>query len=261
MRKVFLIFAILFTAMPDGKAQIDTNFWFAAPWITPDHWWRDPIAFHIATFNNPTTVNIKQPASSYDTTFIVPANSLFTKYVTHIMNSLESKPANSVLNTGVHITSDYPITVVYDIITRPTNYYNPETYSLKGNNGMGYEFICPFQTSWNNQTLGGDLNGDAVVTQPRQQVNIVATEDNTTIWITPKTNIVGHAAGVTFSVTLPLAGNVYTVQNMVGNTSVIGNNLAGTVVVSNKPVAVTVCDDSVNPSGGGGCYDQMGDQI
>lgn len=261
IRKVILIFAILFTAMPDGKAQIDTNFWFAAPWITPDHWWRDPIAFHIATFNNPTIVNIKQPASSYDTTFTVPANSLFTKYVTHIMNSLESKPANSVLNTGVHITSNHPITVVYDIITRPTNYYNPETYSLKGNNGMGYEFVCPFQTSWNNQTLGGDLNGDAVVTQPRQQVNIVATEDNTTIWITPKTNIVGHSAGVTFAVNLPLAGNVYTVQNMVGNTSVIGNNLAGTVVVSNKPVAVTVCDDSVNPSGGGGCYDQMGDQI
>lgn len=261
IKNFILVIVFTLTGAQELQAQIDTNFWFAAPWVTPDHWWRDPIAFHISTFNNPTIVNIKQPASSYDTTFTVPANSLFTKYVTHIMNDLESKPANAVLNTGVHITSNFPITVVYDIITRSPQFYNPETYSLKGNNGIGYEFVAPFQTSWNNQTLGGDLNGDGTVTQPRQQISVVATEDNTTVWITPKCAIVGHPAGVTFSVTLPLAGNVYTVQNMVGNTSVLGNNLAGSVIVSDKPVAVSVSDDSVNPSGGGGCHDLMGDQI
>ncbi|MBK6526625.1 MAG: IgGFc-binding protein [Crocinitomicaceae bacterium] len=69
------------------------------------------------------------------------------------------------------------------------------------------------------------------------------------------------SAGVTFSVVLPLAGNVYTVQNLVGNTSVLGNNLAGTVIVSDKPVSAPVADDSVNPAGGGGCHDLMGDQI
>ncbi|MBK8924324.1 MAG: gliding motility-associated C-terminal domain-containing protein [Crocinitomicaceae bacterium] len=261
LKKLLLIALFIIAGGQELKAQIDTNFWFAAPWVTPDHWWRDPIAFEISTFGNPTTVRIQQPASSYDTIFTVPANSLFTKYVTHIMNSLESKPADALLNTGVHITSDYPITVVYDIITRSPQFYNPETYSLKGNNGLGYEFVAPFQTKWNNQTLGGDLNGDALVTQPRQQISIVASEDNTTIWITPKCAIVGHPAGVTFSVVLPVKGNVYTVQNMVGNTNVLGNNLAGTVIVSDKPVSVTVSDDSVNPSGGGGCYDLMGDQI
>lgn len=261
IRKIVLIFSITLCGFQQVNAQIDTNFWFAAPWVTPDHWWRDPMAFHISTFNNPTIVNIKQPASSYDTTFTVPANSLFTKYVSHIMNQLETKPADAVLNTGVHITSNHPITVVYDIITRAPNFYNPETYSLKGNNGLGYEFIAPFQTKWNNQTLGGDLNGDAVVTQPRQQIGVVASQNNTTIWITPKCAIVGHPAGVTFSVVLPLAGNSYTIQNLVGNTNVVGNNLAGTVIVSDKPISVTVSDDSVNPSGGGGCYDLMGDQI
>ncbi|MBK6526794.1 MAG: hypothetical protein IPG07_15315 [Crocinitomicaceae bacterium] len=126
IRNILLIVAFVFTGAQELKAQIDTNFWFAAPWVTPDHWWRDPMAFHISTFNNPTIVNIKQPASTYDTTFTVPANTLFTKYVSHIMNSLESKPANSVLNTGVHITSNFPITVVYDIITRAPNFYNPK---------------------------------------------------------------------------------------------------------------------------------------
>lgn len=248
----------------EAKAQIDTTFWFAAPWVTPDHWWRDPIAFHFSTFNNPTTtIRLYQPAGTYDTTFTVGANTLFSKDVTHLLNSgeLESTPADAILTTGFKVESDLPITVVYDVITRATQYYNPETYSLKGQNGMGYEFVAPFQTSWDNKTLSNDLNGDAQVTQPRQQITIVATEDNTVVYVTPKCDVVGHPADITYSVTLPLAGNSYTVENLTGNTNVYGNNLAGSVVVSDKPVSVTVTDDSVNPAGGGGCYDLMGDQI
>lgn len=248
----------------EAKAQIDTTFWFAAPWVTPDHWWRDPIEFHFSTFNNPvTTIRLYQPAGTYDTTFTVTANNLFSKDVTHLMFSgeLESAPADAVLNTGFKVESDFPITIVYDVITRAPQFYNPETYSLKGQNGMGYEFICPFQTRWDNQTLGGDLNGDLVITQPRQQIQVIATEDNTVIYITPKCPVVGHPADITYSVTLPVKGNVYTIQNVTGNTNVYGNNLAGTVVVSDKPVSVVVSDDSVNPAGGGGCHDLMGDQI
>jgi hypothetical protein len=70
----------------EAKAQIDTTFWFAAPWVTPDHWWRDPIAFHFSTFNNPTTtIRLYQPAGTYDTTFTVGPNTLFSKEVTHLM--------------------------------------------------------------------------------------------------------------------------------------------------------------------------------
>ncbi|MBD3637095.1 MAG: PKD domain-containing protein [Crocinitomicaceae bacterium] len=248
----------------EAKAQIDTTFWFAAPWVTPDHWWRDPIAFHFSTFNNPTTtIRLYQPAGTYDTTFTVGANTLFTKYVTHLMwaNILESKPADAVLTNGFKVESDFPITVVYDIITRSPNFYNPETYSLKGQNGMGYEFVCPFQTKWDNRTLTGDLNGDAMITQPKQQIQVVATEDNTVIYITPKCDVVGHPADITYSVTLPQKGMAYTIENVTQNTNVYGNNLAGTVVVSDKAISVSVTDDSVNPSGGGGCYDIMGDQI
>ncbi len=262
LKYIFLITAFWTMTAQDVKAQIDTNFWFAAPWVTPDHWWRDPIAFHFSTFGDTTTIRLRQPASVYDTTFTVPPNQLFTKYVTHILDSLESKPADVVLNSGFEITSNFPITVVYDIITRPTNHFNPETYSLKGQNGQGYEFVTPYQTKWNNRTLTGDLNSDGVVTQPYQQFSVVATEDSTTIYITPRCDVVGgHPANTTYSILLPKAGNVYTVQNLVQNTNVLGNNLAGSIVVSDKPVSVTVSDDSVNPSGGGGCYDLMGDQI
>lgn len=259
IRYTILVFLFIVTGNI-AKAQIDTVFWFAAPWVTPDHHWRDPIAFHFSTFNNPTTIRLQQPVLGYDTTFTVPANSLFSKTIHHMMNTIESKPANTVLDYGFKITSSFPITVVYDVITRSPNFYNPETFSLKGQNGIGTEFVASFQTRWNNQTLGGDLNGDGTVTQPYQQINVVATEDNTVLYITPRCAIVGHPANVTFSVTLPLKGQVYTIQNLVQNTNVVGNNLAGTIIVASKPVAVTLADDSVNPAGGGGCFDLMGDQ-
>lgn len=247
-----------------ATAQIDTTFWFAAPWVTPDHDQNTPMAFHFSTFNNPTTIRLYQPASVYDTTFTVPANTLFSKYVSHLVDSLESKPADVVINRGFKIEADFPIIAVYDFISSPNNgsSNNPETYSLKGQNGMGYEFVTPFQTLWNNRFLTNDRNGDGVVTQPKQYFSVVATEDNTTIYITPRCPVIGgHPANTTYSVFLANAGQVYTCENAVMTTSNPGSSLAGSIVVSDKPVSVTVNDDSVNPSGGGGCFDLMGDQI
>ena len=264
--KKFLVISFLVSLFGIGKnqAQVDTLFWFAAPWVTPDHDQNTPMAFHFSTFSNPTTIRLRQPAGTYDTTFTVAANSLFSKYVSHIVNQVESKPADNLLTSGFEITSDFPIVVVYDFISSPDNgsSNNPETYSLKGQNGLGYEFVVPFQTLWDNKTLGSDRNGDGQVTQPKQQFTVVAAEDNTTIWITPKCDVVGHPANVTYSVFLPFKGNSYTCENVVQTTSSVpGSTLAGSIVVSDKKVAVTASDDSVNPSGGGGCYDLLGDQI
>lgn len=258
-KHICLLMLLLLAFKPDGKAQVDTVFWFAAPWVTPDHASNVPMAFHFSTFNNTTTVRLRQPASTYDTTFTVNANSLFTKDVTHLLDSLESQPWDSVINRGFEVTSDFPIVAVYDFMSSGNN---PETYSLKGQNGLGFEFVTPFQTLWNNRTLNSDRNGDGEITQPKQFFSVVTTEDNTTIYITPRCAVEGgHPANVTYSVFLPRAGQVYTCQNLVQNTSVPGNNLAGSIVVSDKRIAVTVNDDSVNPSAGGGCYDLMGDQI
>lgn len=237
----------------NSKAQVDTVFWFAAPWVTPDHAGNQPMAFHFSSFANVTTIRLRQPASVYDTTFTVAPNTLFTKYVSHLLDSLESKPADSVINRGFEVSSDFPIVAVYDFQSTGNN---PETYSLKGQNGMGYEFVTPFQTLWDNKYLGpGRI-------QPYQFFSVVATENNTTIHITPRCDVVGgHPANVTYSVFLPNAGQVYTCQNITQITSVLGSSLAGSVITSNKKISVTVNDDSVNPSGGGGCYDLLGDQI
>ncbi|MEX1002803.1 MAG: PKD domain-containing protein [Crocinitomicaceae bacterium] len=265
IKLIILTIGIWFaTGTQEARAQIDTAFWFAAPWVTPDHDQNQPMAFHFSTFANATTIRLYQPAHTYDTTFIVPANTLFSKYVSHLVNTLESKPADMVLNWGFKIESDFPIIVVYDFISSPDNgsSNNPETYSLKGQNGMGYEFVTPFQTLWDNRFLTSDRNGDGDITQPKQYFSVVATEDNTTIYITPRCDVIGgHPADVTYSVFLPQAGQSYTCENLVMTTSNPGSSLAGSIVVSDKPVSVTVNDDSVNPSGGGGCFDLMGDQI
>ncbi|MDG2330646.1 MAG: PKD domain-containing protein [Flavobacteriales bacterium] len=251
--KYIILSACLLVGSLNIKAQVDTVFWFAAPWVTPDHAGNQPMAFHFSTFANATTIRLRQPASVYDTSFTVAPNTLFTKYVSHLLDSLESKPADSVINRGFEVSSDFPIVAVYDFQSTGNN---PETYSLKGQNGMGYEFVTPFQTLWNNKYLGpGRI-------QPYQFFSVVATENNTTIHITPRCDVVGgHPANVTYSVFLPNAGQVYTCQNITQITSTLGSNLAGSVITSDKKISVTVNDDSVNPSGGGGCYDLLGDQI
>lgn len=269
--KFLILFVFFLMNATSVLSQIDTVFWFAAPWVTPDHTWRDAVKMHISGPAG-TTVRIRQPAAiapnKYDTTFVIPSSSFFdytfwrdaAAGVTNFgYDSLESRPANAVRPYGLKVTSSNEITIVYDVVTRAPNFYNPETFSLKGRNGLGTEFVCPFQTNWFNQTLGGDLNGDGVVSQPKQQINIVATLPNTVVWITPKCNVVGHPAGITYSVAMN-TGDIYTVENATQATNVIGQNLGGTIVVSNNPISVTVADDSVRTPGGG-CFDLIGDQI
>ncbi|MBL1280884.1 MAG: PKD domain-containing protein [Fluviicola sp.] len=264
----YIILALLLSNVSASKlqAQIDTLFWFAPPWVTPDHDNNVQLAFRISTFGNAATVRMQQPALLFDTTFVVPANSLADVPLDYLVNSLESTPADAILTSGMKITSTELITVVYDFISdlitiSPGSPNNPETYSLKGQNGMGLEFVTPFQTIWNNRALSTDRNGDGTVTQPKQYFSIVATEDNTTVYIKPNCDVIGHPADITYSIVLPLAGNVYTCENVTLITSAPGDNLSGSVVFADKPISITINDDSVNPAGGGGCFDLMGDQI
>ena len=291
--KLILIFLFFCIKATHSFAQIDTAFWFAAPWSTPDHTERHDIVVHLSTFGAlSTTVHLRQPAATapnrYDTVIVIGPNTTFdytfwrdklaagpTSTLTPNVgfDSLETKPANTVVPYGLYISSSSNITVVYDVICQPPGYNNPETFSLKGQNGLGTEFVCPQQTLYRNRTLGNRNNTPAGVLQPKQQIVIVATMPNTVVWITPRTNVVGHIANVTYSVLLPDAGSCYNIENLVQNTYLPGNSLSGSIIVSDKPIGVTVSDDSINnihsstaePGvstwGGMGCYDLVGDQI
>lgn len=288
-RKLIILLIVFMCKFGSNFAQIDTAFWFAAPWMTPDHWWKEDVVMHFAGTAG-TTVKLRQPAmtgpNKYDTTFIIPASGTFdyqfwkNKLATPTslgFDFLESRPANTVLPYGLYISASNTITAVYDIITRASSFLNPETFSLKGLNGVGKEFVCPFQTIYRNRTLtvlsctpatqgARDLNCDGVLTQPKQQINIVATQSNTTVWITPRCNVIGHLANVSYSIMMVNPGDVYTIENSSQSTHIAGNNLSGTIVVADKNVAVTVADDSANNPdadswGQIGCFDMMGDQL
>lgn len=250
MKKIKILFTLLIFLLvtPLAKAQIDTVFWFAAPWVSPGHAQNKPVALRFSTFNTPTTVHLFQPAGTYDTTFTIAPNSLKSVFLDHIINTLESQPADTPLNYGLKIETDEPVTVVYEVLTVVNN---PETYSLKGSNGIGLEFVTPFQNRWRNGVYAP---------LPKQMFCIVATENGTTVWITPRANIVGHPAGVTYSITLN-KGQTYTAENVTQLTNTPGNNLSGSIIVADKPIAVTVSDDSVWEQFAGGCRDLMGDQI
>ena len=53
LAKILVVLSVVLLISNKLVAQIYTNFWFSAPWVTPDHDDRDPIYFHFSTFGNP----------------------------------------------------------------------------------------------------------------------------------------------------------------------------------------------------------------
>ncbi|HNY03311.1 MAG TPA: hypothetical protein PKG48_12015, partial [Bacteroidales bacterium] len=227
-------------------SQTNTDFWFAAPEVTSGHG-DNPIYLRLTSFSEPATVTVSEPANAANfatQTFTLASNSTYTLNLTASKDQVESKPPNSILDLGLHIHSSAPITAYYEEAS--TN--NPEIFILKGNNAMGTSFVIPSQNVLYNHA---PLNPSAY-----NSFDIVATENNTTVTITPRNAIVGHAAGVPFDIILN-QGQVYSAQ-ATGQTG--ASHLQGSIVTSDKPICITVKDDSDQYSGQA-CYDLTGDQI
>jgi len=241
--KILVVFALVFLSF-SIKAQLDTTFWFVAPEAAENHGDR-PIVFRFATLSNPAIVTISQPANPAFPTQVLnlPANSAQTLDLTPWIDIIENKPANTTLNFGFKITSSSLITAYYEVT--PSCNCNPDIFALKGKNSLGTAFLTPFQNFLSNASYA------------RSGFNIVATENNTTVTIIPTQNIVGHAAGIPFSINLN-AGQTYCAEA----TSTAANlHLCGSSVVANKKIALTIHDDSALGGPYGGCADLQGDQL
>ncbi len=227
------------------KAQIDTEFWFVAPEVWANHG-DSPTLLRFATFDESAIVTVEQPANpAFPTqTLSIPANSVSSLNLAPWLVQVENKPANTVLNKGIKITSTSLIQAYYEV--NPSNNLNPDIYALKGNNALGTSFYLPFQNYLNNG-----------YTQSTAGFDIVATEDNTTIEITPRKPIVGHAQNITFTITLD-AGETWSGR---ATSTTAGQHPFGSVVNSDKPIAITISDDSLQGTPYGGCADLFGDQI
>jgi hypothetical protein len=243
-----ILFCIGFSCNTFG--QLDTEFWFAPPEVTSGHVTDNPIVLRMATGSTAATVTIEQPANvalfngGAPIVVVIPANSAATIDLSADLNNLETRPSDMILTTGLHISSTTKITCYYDINTG----FNPEIFALKGRNALGMEFYTPFQNIWRNGSY---------TPTPYTSFDIVATEDNTTIFIFPRVPLDGgHPALTSYSITL-MRGETYSGSV----TSTLGSaNPAGTAITSDKPIAVSIKDDSVWPQPAG-CRDLIGDQI
>lgn len=243
LTKKIIILTFFITFFTNVKSQIDTSFWFVAPDISQSLGDR-PIFLYINTFNQPATVRLRQPANLAFAPIIkvVPANSTDSINLTAFVASIENDVPNTVLNRGLYVSSTEKVSLMYSI--RSTS--NKEFFSLKGPKALGVDFYIPMQEFWNQ----------APATTPKSfsSFDIVSSEANTTVLITPKTNIIGHLANVSFSIVLQ-KGETFSCQDTARSAS---TSLAGSIVSSNKPVAVTIQSSGLSQSG---CLSSIGDQI
>lgn len=240
MRKIIfsLCFLIISTV---ANAQIGTTFWFVAPEAAFNHGDR-PIYMRISTFEQAATITINQPAnpSFAPITTTIAANRTQSINLTTSIDLIENNPANQILGKGILIESTTNITAYYEV----ASVVNPAMFPLKGKNALGTDFLVPSQNSAFNQ-VGSEA------------IDIVATENNTSITIRPTTNIIGHAANIPFTITLQ-KGQTYSAR-AIGTDA--ATTLAGTSIASDKPIAVTISDDSIRFPATPNGWDLIGDQL
>jgi PKD repeat protein len=256
MKKQLWVILLSFVFHTIIVAQTDTLFWFAVPYSTTLH--DAPLTADLTLtatdLNKKTIVTITQPYNPLIAPIVVtidPAISL-TKNISFTQADLlkfSNNQYNTKSNSALLIRADHEITAYYET-HRLRN--NPAIFSLKGKNALGYDFWTPFQNQWPNHVFSS--------TDPAfSQIIIVATEDNTTVTVNLLKDAFGHVAGTPFNISLN-KGQTYMIVPKASGTvpSVLAaDRLVGTHITSNKPIAVTLGDDSVQKSG---AYDYMGDQ-
>ncbi|HEU4716573.1 MAG TPA: hypothetical protein VFU15_02015, partial [Bacteroidia bacterium] len=254
---LFLVFFItaLITAPGCLFAQSGNEFWLAPPDITDLHNppGGEPLYLELSSTGSASTVTIDQPANGSFTPIVVTvqANKSLRVNLTAFKTSLETRPTNTICNTGLHVTSTTPITCYYEC----ANTNNTDIWALKGPNALGTQFYIPLHKH-------APFHNEASFSSPNQafaSFDICATQNGTVVQIYSPTQVDGHAALQQFSITLN-RGQTYSCGWTGANWDQPSTHPSGAVVISSQPVTVSLKDDSDhNPSGG--CYDILGDQI
>jgi len=236
-------------------SQTGTVFWATAPYSTPSHDANHTIHVVVSSMSSPASVTLSIPANLSFTpiTINLPANSTdYFDFNSLMLPLVEESEWDQKTNKGILIESSDVITAYLEVFST----YNSDIFALKGKNGLGTDFYTPFETNWGNHNFG--CSGAGCV-QAYSSINIVATEINTTVWITPSVDVYKnstgvHPAGVPYSVTLD-KGQSFTVR---ANDITAVAQPSGTHITSDKPISVTISDDSMQI---GSAYDIVGDQL
>ncbi|MFH1160516.1 MAG: FISUMP domain-containing protein [bacterium] len=233
---VFIVVLILISGAIN--AQVDKEFWFVGPELAEGHGDR-PIYIRISTMEDTANIILRMPANLSFTpiTQQINPNTTFSINLTPWIDIIENKPANQILNNGLLLTSDKVVTAYYEC-AHPNN---PGIFSMKGKNAKGTDFYIVSQNDYYNQV-------------GQESFDIVATEDNTTVTIIPSDDIVGHNAGIPFTVTLN-KGQTYSARALY---TTAPRTLSGSKITADKPIAISWQDDSIRQ---GSAYDVICDQI
>ncbi|MES2798527.1 MAG: PKD domain-containing protein [Bacteroidota bacterium] len=242
LKKIGILVVFFTTLSLPCLSQKDTLFWFAAPDVSSGAG-DNPVYLRFMSYDQPSTVTITQPAngSFLPINVVLSANDIDSVNLTAFLASIESPSANTPNSNGLKIVASNYVSAFYEV----KGVTNHLSFSLKGNKGMGTNFYTPFQKDY-----------AVAVTTPASfaSFEVVATEDNTTVLITPRTAITGHAANTTYSVVLN-QGQTYSGRDM--NVSA-ATSLAGSIISANKKITVTVFEGSLS---NGTCSDGIGDQL
>ncbi|MDR0542373.1 MAG: IgGFc-binding protein [Dysgonamonadaceae bacterium] len=233
---LLLLFCLSFTA--NIFAQTDTEFWFACPALSKQHF-HDCIKLQLISYGNAATVTITQPANPGFRPIVrnLTAYNYSTVELKSLVDMVATEPGD-VRNTGLLITATNDIGVYY-----ANTCDNSEIYALKGRNALGTDFLIPTQYDFDSSSGYGGSSS----------VEIVAIEDNTAVTITPTKNCVGHPANVPFTINLNRGQSFCLRASSIKKE----DHLFNTTVVSDKPVAVNYTDDSLAGPG----VDLIGDQL
>ncbi|WP_162418534.1 T9SS type A sorting domain-containing protein [Cyclobacterium roseum] len=133
-----------------------------------------------------------------------------------IPSSLIAVLADGIDNRGIHIIAEDEITV-YGLNQRRAS---TDAFLALPTDILGNEYIIASYTTWGS---GNTLSS---------VIGVVATMDNTVVTITPASNTNNRQAGVPYQLTLQM-GETYQLA-----AGIVGSDLTGSIVSSNKPVAV-----------------------
>ncbi len=261
------------------KAQIDNEFWFAAPDVTSGH----SCGANPPNAGNGTPINLYVTAEQATTVRIdMPANPAFTPIEFYLaaneyrMIKLAAPPYGpynpaefenypnqyplGVQNKGIRITSDPGnITAYYEL----NNNCNRDIFALKGKNALGTDFYVSTQDYFRNgrPNVPPDPPYEDYQPSPYSGFVIVATEDNTTIQIYRNSTWQFYTTAPPELITITLnRGETFA---FVSNNQLGPGHINGVHVTSNKKIAITWYDDSIrkrnNPSSYS--YDICGDQL
>jgi hypothetical protein len=165
-------------------------------------------------------VTIAEPANSSFTPMIITLNPNQIQQVdlTPYIGQIENRSYDIISNYGLKITATYPIMVEYEISSSYSSVYN-----LKGKSALGLEFYTPIPPT----------------NQSTRSFEIVATENNSTIIITPYVNTSTHLAGIPFTIVLN-QGQTYPLLLETIYWYGDGTNPIGCKIVANKLIAVNI---------------------